>query len=154
MAILTLQHFTALSEQNADLVRFVSKLTHFREAHPALRSRNFLTGRDTIGSGYPDISWHGPHAWHPDWSQDSRILAFMLCGKHAKDDYIYVVLNMHWDSHVFELPQLPDGRRWHVSINTGSDAPHDAFDVGAEPELVDQGHIFMGPRSSLILIGK
>lgn len=144
----------ALAEQNADLVRFVSKLTHFREAHPALRSRNFLTGRDTIGSGYPDISWHGPHAWHPDWSQDSRILAFMLCGKHAKDDYIYVVLNMHWDSHVFELPQLPDGRRWHVSINTGSDAPHDAFDVGAEPELVDQGHIFMGPRSSLILIGK
>jgi glycogen operon protein len=144
----------ALAETNADLVRFVSRLTEFRAAHPALRRREFLTGCDVVGSGRPDISWHGPHAWHPDWSSDSRTLAFLLCGRHAKDDDIYVAFNMHWDSHIFELPPLPEGKRWHVFANTGCAAPDDVYDVGAEPALPDQGHIFMGPRSALILIGK
>ena len=38
----------------------------------------------------------------------------MLSGKHARggtvqDDFIYVAMNMHWDGHWFELPQLPAG---------------------------------------------
>ena len=67
-----------------------------------------------VGSGYPDISWHGTAAWQPDWSGSSRTLAFMLSGKNARggavqDDFVYVAMNTHWDGHWFELPQLPDG---------------------------------------------
>ena len=43
-----------------------------------------LRNADYVGSGYPDISWHGTRAWNADWSGGSRVLAFMLCGKHAK----------------------------------------------------------------------
>ena len=76
-----------------------------------------------MGSGYADISWHGVKAWQPDWSGTSRVLAFMLCGKHARggkvqDDYIYVAMNTYWEGQWFELPGLPDGRKWHVFANT------------------------------------
>jgi glycogen operon protein len=48
-------------------------------------------------------------AWNVDWSATSRVLAFMLCGKHAKegkvpDTGIYVAMNMHWEMHGFQLP--------------------------------------------------
>ena len=103
-----------LVEANADLFRFTSTLIAFRHAHPVLRNRWHLSGQDQVGSGYPDISWHGTTAWQPDWSGSSRTLAFMLSGKHARggtvqDNFVYVAMNTHWDSHWFELPQLPDG---------------------------------------------
>ena len=72
-----------LVEANADLFRFASKLIAFRHAHHVLRNRWHLSGQDQVGSGYPDISWHGTTAWQPDWSGSSRTLAFMLSGANA-----------------------------------------------------------------------
>jgi len=112
-----------------------------------------------VRSGYPDISWHGEQAWQPDWDAQSRRLAFMLCGKHARggrvtDDYIYVGMNMHWDGCSFGLPQLPDGRTWHVFANTSAPEPEDVWEFGDEPELSDQSAFLMGPRSVAILVGR
>ncbi len=148
-----------LTEQNDGLLRFFQNLTAFRHAHPTLRNRWHLSGRDYLGTGYPDISWHGRDAWHPDWSDESRSLAFMLCGQHARggqasDDYIYVALNSHWLTHGFELPQLPGGRQWHVFANTAQEAPHDIWTPGDEPRLDEQSYFLMGPRSSAILVGR
>ena len=146
-------------EANADLVRFVAQLVAFRHHHPVLRNRWHLTGRDTVGSGYPDISWHGRSAWNPDWSSGSRWLAFMLCGAHghagaSPDDYVYVAMNAHWEAHGFELPGLPAGLAWHVFVNTGLPSPDDVHDVGQEPRLPDPSHVLLGPRSVVILVGR
>lgn len=146
-------------EEHADLVRFVSRLIEFRRRHPVLRNRWHPTGADRVGSGYPDLSWHGQSAWAPDWSDASRSLAFMLCGAHGRggnepDDYVYVALNGHWETHGFELPQLPDGHAWHVFANTGMPAPDDVHDVGHEPRLHDPSHVLLGPRSVMILVGR
>jgi isoamylase len=145
--------------EHADLVRFTSALTAFRHAHPVLRNRWHLTETDYVGSGYPDLSWHGRAAWQPDWSPESRTLAFMLCGRHgrggqAPDDYVYVAMNTHWEAHGFELPRLPDGHLWHVFANTGVPAPHDVHEVGAEPVLDDPTHILLASRSVAILVGR
>ena len=144
---------------NAELLRFVKGMIAFRHAHPALRNRWHLSGRDQVGSGYPDISWHGANAWHADWSGASRLLAFMLCGKNARggvetDDYIYVAMNVHWEAHWFELPGLPDGMQWRAFANTGVPSPGDIWDNGAGPLLEDQGGILVGERSTVVLIGK
>src|SRR5690606_27135795 len=122
-------------------------------------NRWHLSNRDLVGSGYADITWHGTQAWNADWSSNSRILAFMLCGKHArggmvKDDYLYTAMNMHWESHWFELPQLPEGLVWHVSVNTGMPAPQDSREPGCEVELDDQQMMLVGSRSVVILVGK
>jgi isoamylase len=159
-------HDTALSwldwaqaEKNEDLVRFFSNRIAFRHEHPALRRREHPTNRDIVGSGYADISWHGTRAWNADWSPFSRTLAFLLCGKHAvrrggSDDYIYVAMNTHWDDHDFELPGLPDGRRWRVSANTAMPSPEDCFDPGMEPLIEEQGSFRVGARSVVVLVGR
>ncbi|MCB9161229.1 MAG: glycogen debranching protein GlgX [Caldilineaceae bacterium] len=148
-----------LAERNADLFRFFKHMIAFRKEHPVLRNRWHLSSRDYVGSGYADITWHGVQAWDADWSGFSRILAFMLCGKHAhggrvEDSYIYVAMNMHWEGHEFGLPALPEGLHWHVFANTGAETPDDIHAPGNEPRLADQDRIWIGDRSVLILVGK
>jgi glycogen operon protein len=148
-----------LLEKNADLFRFTSNLIAFRNAHPVLRSAKHPQNRDYVGSGYADITWHGTKAWQADWSASSRLMAFMLDGRHARggtvtDNTVYVAMNMHWEAHDFELPGLPAGQQWHVFANTGAEPPEDSWAPGNEPVLSDQGHLFMGPRSVAILVAK
>jgi glycogen operon protein len=147
----------SLLQTNRDLFNFVSHCIHFRKTHPVLRNRYHLQNQDYVGSGYADISWHGVRAWNADWSSSNRTLAFMLCGKHAKngemaDNTIYVAMNMHWETLWFEAPDLPPGMKWHVSVNTGSNP--DFFSVGSEPELDHQHGLLLRDRSIAILVAK
>jgi glycogen operon protein len=149
----------SLTETNADLLRFFTNMIAFRKAHAVLRNKDQFSHRDYVGSGYADITWHGTRAWQADWSEGSRVLAFMLCGAHARagaaaDDYVYVAMNMHWESHEFELPRLPDGLRWFVVANTDMPSPEDSWAPGAEPVLADQGRMLVGARSVVVLVGK
>ncbi len=90
----------SLSQKYRDLLRFAKRMIAFRKANASLRQPEFLTGRDTVGSGYPDISWHGVQPWKPDWSLPSRSIAFMLCGRHGAavggpPHFIYCAFNMY-----------------------------------------------------------
>ena len=112
-----------------------------------------------MGSGYPDIAWHGARAWQPDWSEQSRMLGFMLDGKHAggglrEDNSIYVFTNAYWEGQDVELPGLPEGQRWHVFANTGAPETEEVWEPGTEPPLSDQSHLFVGARSVVILVAK
>ncbi|MDD2717379.1 MAG: glycogen debranching protein GlgX [Candidatus Wallbacteria bacterium] len=145
-------------KKNKDLFEYFQKMIAFRRNHSALRSSRHFQYRDYLGSGYPDISWHGVKAWQPDFSEGSRLFAFMLCGKHARqgqepDNMIYVAMNMHWEMHGFELPKLPAGLSWHAAVNTDMASPYDIWKPGTEPRL-DNGEVLVGPRSIMILIGK
>ena len=79
---------------------------------------------DTIGCGYPDISYHGTEAWCPDTSYISRVMGIMLCGDYAKeiqDDCMYIAINMHWEKHELALPKLPKGEKWIKVLTTAED---------------------------------
>ncbi len=146
-----------LWKDNSDLFKFVKHCIAFRKAHPILRQNHFLN-QDNGGSGYPDISFHGIRAWNPDFADYSRTLAFMLCGKQAdeasEDDYIYVAMNVHWDTYCFEIPSLPPSIQWHVFVNTGLTSPDDSWEPGSEAKLENQHSIIVGSRSVVILVGK
>ena len=149
----------SLLNKNRELFEFFKKIIAFRMAHPVLRSRTHFLNRDYVGSGYADITWHGARAWNADWSLNSRLLAFMLCGKHAKcgkvvDNSVYVAMNMHWDMHGFELPRLPKNLFWHVVANTDAASPQDIWPVGREIKLENQFEFLVGPRSVVILLAK
>lgn len=146
-------------DKHSELLRFVQRCIAFRRSHPVLRSRTHFQNRDYVGSGYPDISWHGTGAWYADWSGTSRVLAFLLCGKHAKggtvqDDYVYVAMNMYHEALAFEAPGLPETMRWRVAINTGAPAPEDIWVPGTEPLVENTGQIWLGGRSVLVLVGR
>ncbi|WP_206680684.1 glycogen debranching protein GlgX [Hymenobacter polaris] len=144
---------------NADLFNFAKSLVHFRRQHPVLRSHLHFRHQDYVGSGYPDVSFHGTRAWQPDSSAGARAFAFMLCGKHAKqgivqDNILYIAFNMYWDALDFELPGLPEDQDWHVFANTALAAPDDVHAPGTELHLDNQSSFLVGPRSVVILVAK
>ena len=146
-------------EDGRDLLRFTKALIAFRKANPALRQAEFLTSRDQVGSGYPDISWHGTLPWCPDWSLPSRTLAFMLCGRHGESaggppHYIYAAFNMYYKPLPFGLPVLPRGMTWHRFADTGIASPRDIANPGEEPRLSLQKTYIAREWSSFVLVGK
>ncbi|MFC8392855.1 glycogen debranching protein GlgX [Streptomyces sp. NPDC057238] len=139
-----------------ELLDFTRALIAFRHAHPVLRSAGHPIGADRVGSGYPDISWHGVRAWSPDWSDHSRTLALMRCGRHAKDgtvrdDHVYIAVNAHWEGHDLELPHLPPGDAWHLFADTTMTT---ARPLGAETPLEHPGRYHLGPHSAVVLVGR
>jgi glycogen operon protein len=130
-------------KKEAGLLRFFSKLLAFRHAHPVLRSDKFFEHRDCVGSGKPDIAFHGTRVGQPDWG--GRCLAFLICGKHAipQDDDIYAAFNMFWDGLPFAVPLAPEGKSWRVAINTSMPSPEDIYDGESGPR-VDSGEIIVG----------
>lgn len=147
-------------KSNAHIFRFTQNLIAFRRAHTALRNREYFRNMDYMGTGYPDISFHGTKLWQPDWGENSHSVAFLLCGGHARqghepDDYIYVMINAYWDTLWFDLPKLPKKKmKWHVAINTMMSSPRDSYTVGKEPSLSEQRFVMVGDRSVVVLIGK
>lgn len=148
----------SLQEGNPELFRFAKAIIAFRKAHPVLRSAHNLRNQDYMGSGYPDVSWHGTRAWQPDFSTSSRTVAFLLCGKHARggtsqDNSLYVAFNSHYESLEFELPQMPQGTHWYVAVNTGMNSPDDIHEPGSEP-VVSGNHFVVGARSVIVLLNR
>jgi glycogen operon protein len=140
--------------RNADLLRFTSLMIQFRREHPVLRSNRFFEHWDRVGSGFPDISFHGTQVWQPDFSGVSRCIAFRLDGAHASspDNTIYVAMNMYWDGLPYELPGPGEGKIWKVAVNTSMPSPHDIYAPAEAPALDNQESVIVGPRSILVLI--
>ncbi len=146
-------------EKNADLFNYFQKIIKFRRSHRALRYEYHLGHSDWRNLGMPDFSWHGVKAWQPWATYNNLTQAFMLNGRYADsdgkpDDFIYVAMNMHWEMHGFELPQLPDGLKWHVFANTGMAAPDDICEPGSEILLDNQWEVLVEGRAIMILVGK
>ncbi len=146
-------------EKNADIFNYFQKIIKFRRQHKALRYEYHLGHSDWRNLGMPDFSWHGVKAWQPWNTYNNLTQAFMLNGRYADsdgkpDDFIYVAMNMHWEMHGFELPQLPDGLKWHVFANTAMAAPQDIVEPGYEILIDNQWEVLVEARSIMILVGK
>jgi isoamylase len=146
-------------KKNGELFDFFRKMIMFRRAHPVLRNKKHLRSKDVVGSGCADISWFSPELTEPDYSYESRALAFMLCGRHAKggtikDNSLYVAMNMHWQSRSFQVPVSSEGEEWHVVVNTDVPPPCDIWAPGDEKKLSNQSEILLGPRSVMVLLAK
>ncbi|MFM7314839.1 MAG: glycogen debranching enzyme, partial [Cyanobium sp.] len=139
----------SLLAANADYHRFVQALIAFRHAHPALRVNQF----DPPGTAlFPSCSFHGSEAWQPDWSADSRRLAWLMSAELPLDsvdvDAVYVAANMHHQATWFRFPSLPDGLGWQPCFNTG-DALNPVL-TGAPP--LDADGMLVGERSVAVLM--
>ncbi len=144
----------ALEQSNSELLRFVTMMIRFRRANPVLRAGAFYQGRDYVGSGKPDISFHGTQLWAADFSADSRCLAFLLCGKHTQGQQgdIYVAMNMYWEGLPYQIPTPPPGECWRVVVNTSMREPDDIFEMSEAPSLGGQQEVIVGPRSMIVLV--
>ncbi|MBB2745022.1 UNVERIFIED_ORG: glycogen operon protein [Microbispora rosea subsp. rosea] len=144
-----------LAREHRDLHRFVRNAIAFRRAHPALRRGEGALGHSVDGR-LPEVSWHGVHAWTPDWSPHSRLVAAMFSTMRDDGGYdcVYVAANSYWEGHVLELPAPPEGTVWHLFADTAAAPPHDAHEPGREPRLADQVRVSIGPRATLVLVAR
>ncbi|MCR5216147.1 MAG: alpha-amylase [Lachnospiraceae bacterium] len=162
-------------EKNRDLFEFTKQLIEFRKNHRILHMPTALRDMDYCGLGYPDISYHGEHAWFGDFATYQRQLGVLYCGAYgtmlekknsatleemetgskveSEDSMIYVAYNLHWEVHTLALPKLPDGRRWRIYMETG------VVDGGmsksqGESAFYPDSEILVGPRSITVLISE
>ncbi|MCM1056148.1 MAG: alpha-amylase family glycosyl hydrolase [Firmicutes bacterium] len=141
-------------KKNSEILEFWKQTAAFRKKHPILHPESPLQLMDHLSCGYPDLSYHGESAWRARIESHSRHIGIMLCGKYVQsdkygtDDFIYIAMNMHWESHWLALPKLPKGMCWRMAFATAETA--DPLRTGEE-ESPDSGVTAL-PRSIVVLI--
>jgi len=118
------------------LLDFVSKLIHFRRAHPVLRRRKYFQGRSIRGGAVKDVAWLSPDGGEMDdaaWNaEDVRTLGMLLSGSAIEEvnergepitgDSLLVLLNGHHDRVPFTLPAIEGRHQWQRVFDTND--PH------------------------------
>jgi glycogen operon protein len=133
----------SLVQKNAGLVRFTRLLIGLRKRHFAL-SRDQFVNR---------VSWHGTKVGDPDWTGQSRTLAFMLPGGHGQPA-LYVLFNAHWEMQRFWLPAYNGQWRWRRLVDTNLPSPDDIVDEKDAVWLQPADHYIVSPRSAVILLAQ
>ncbi len=144
-------------KKNSGFHRFVRKMINFRKNNSALRRKTYYTGKRLKGTSRLDIEWHSDKVGKPDWTEQSRILAFTIGGPLKKDGLrkadIYIAFNSDEKVVKFNLPRI-QGRSWRKIVDTSLSSPEDFIDYKDEEPLPEQRHISLEPGSSMILVAR
>lgn len=140
-----------------DIYNYFKAMINFRKSHPVLKNSTYDMKNNK--TGYPELSWHGEKPWSFNVSNDNLSLAIMYVEEKEKykvqeDTFIYMAINMHWEMHVYELPTIPEDKKWYIFCNTSCEYGKDIFDEKIRIPIDDQKHIVVNPRSIIILLGK
>lgn len=109
----------------------------FRRTHASLLQRSsFLTS--------DDMEWHGHQPLKPNWSAESRFIAYTLKSKNSED--LYIAFNAHFEPASIELPLAPQGKKWHRIIDTSLISPEE---FSEHPEQTSSPYT-MSPHSAFI----
>ena len=140
---------------NADFLRFVREMVHFRRTHHSLHRSRYLLGHDAPEGhdtpGYTRVRWHGREPDRPEWGAENRLLAYTLTP--AQDDVaIHVILNAGAAAVKVVLPPAPRGGPWLRAIDTSLSSPGDIARLGNYPAVLDPAYPVAG-RSAVVLIG-
>lgn len=107
-----------LLEKNQELFHFVQKLIAFRKSHILYHRQEMLTGMDTKGVGAPAVSAHGIEPWEADFSYYSRDLGILFYGTYYDGNSVYMMFNLHWESHTFFFPVVEKDKEWKCIFDT------------------------------------
>ncbi|ACK64734.1 glycogen debranching enzyme GlgX [Rippkaea orientalis PCC 8801] len=137
-------------ERQFDLWCFLRKIIHFTQGLQLFRQEERLV----VGSSHnhPHITWHGAILGKPDWSTESRQLAFSLSHPEA-NEYLHVILNAHWEGLDFELPPLNHDKCWHRIIDTALPLSKSFCELDAADPISDNKYYVHG-RASVVLMVK
>ena len=130
-----------LLDKNEALFHFVQKLIAFRKSHILYHRQEVMTGMDTKGVGAPAVSAHGIEPWEADFSYYSRDLGILFYGTYYEGNSVYMMFNLHWESHTFFFPVIEKDKQWKCIFDT---------ECGGNEENVVQKKYKMAPRSIAI----
>jgi isoamylase len=139
---------------------FTRRLIELRGTHPVFHRADFLTGRERLGSGAPDVWWFrsdGRKMTQRNWRDDNALtLGVFLNGSEIPtqsaqgapviDDTFLILFNA-WEGPIpFTLPSVTFGRRWAHELSTA--APE--LEQGAEVHPA-RGVVPVEGRSLIVL---
>lgn len=122
-----------LVEKNADLLRFVQALTHFRREQPSVRRKSFLTGQPVDGRMIPDVSWYAPEGTPLDWGQgELAMMAYIAAPSRAEDREgqgrdLLMMFNSTGQVRDYKMPEVGRGMRWKLFVDTAAPSPEDIY---------------------------
>ena len=132
-----------LTSFGKDLLDYSKQLIAFRKQGQAILSQSGPVAlMDTLSCGYPDVSYHGEHPWQADLSAYQAYAGILFYGAYGASknsgesdttrcDNYYIIYNLHWDSHTFDLPKLKNAGPWQQVLFTGNED----IEVGEAVEL-------------------
>jgi glycogen operon protein len=137
----------SLVEKNGGLLRFTRGLIEFTQGLELFRLENLLATPDICDE--PRIVWHGVKLGQPDWSKQSRSLAFTMCHPESRET-LHVMVNAFWEDLAFELPELDEGRVWKRIVSTELDSPED-FSLSDRAKTIKTTSVIVKTRSVMVL---
>jgi isoamylase len=149
-----------LREGQGEHLDFTRRLIELRKAHTVFRRSKFLAGRESQGSGLPDVWWFRPDGrrmTQRDWQQPSvHVLGVFLNGQEIadrtprgepiEDDCFLLLFNAHHEDMTFTLPARRFGGTWVHELCTF----RPALEPGAE-SWPSRGEVVVPARSMKLL---
>jgi len=136
-----------LSEDKLELLRFMRGVISFTQSLQIFKQRQRIQSLRTSNSTF--VTWHGTKLHQPDWSEQSRSIAFTL-EHQAAGECVHVILNSYWEQLDFELPPLGEGRQWLLIVDTSAASPRDFNALDSAPRI-DAPTYQVAARSAVIL---
>ena len=145
-----------LVETNAPLLRFARELIAHRQVRDVVVDRLPLSLAELLQRR--SIQWHGVQPFQPDWSPDSRSLAYTLTSAEHRFR-LHLMVNAWWQALEFTLPPtaLADddpafaADPWHRWIDTALASPSDIV-PWAQAVPVAEARYTVQPRSVVALV--
>ena len=149
-------HDWSLDPERERLLGVVRRLVALRLQNPVFHRHAFLTGRQTMDSGLPDVAWFRPDGRpiaQRNWRDpELRSLAVFLNGdeiptptdrgERLTGDSFLVIANAASERVLFTLPPKRFGLRWELALSTSepdADADNDRS-YPARTEIAMEAH--------------
>jgi pullulanase/glycogen debranching enzyme len=129
------------SPEGEGLTKFVARLLALRRAHPVLRCRHFMHGKEELAPGLADMSWFdqdGQPISEEDWNNPEERIIVLRRAERNDDGAISAVtllLNPTIESRTFKLPAPHVSTRMLIDTDKRDVAEHDL--KGPEIEVAD-----------------
>lgn len=141
-----------------------NRLDEYREIHDffrymiAFRKKYAILRKKTMQAAckLPEISIHNGFPWNGGTDNNSRLIGIMYAGRDEndiRDDIVFYCMNAYWEPLVMQLPELPEGMKWNVVVNTNTEY-EDGKDVEALTEFYYKSSLKVPPRTVIILTGE
>ncbi len=136
-----------LVENNAELVRFVRALVHFRREQPTVRRKDFLNGQPNGDNGLPEVSWFSALGTGVNWTGGDSTLMCLLTAIEQHEDPrraardILLMINGTNRTRQFILPPVTRGPKWRMLLDTSAKSPRDIYPNCSGPPPARSGRM-------------
>ena len=138
-----------------------NRLTKYQEIHDffrymiAFRKKYAIVRKQTKGAacGLPEISLHNGYPWNSGTDYTTRLIGIMYAGRDeadTRDDIVFYGMNAYWEPLDMQLPNLPEGMRWKICVNTFIEY-EDGKDMGLLTGLSHDSRLTVPPRTVVVL---